>query len=170
MAEPAPRVAPVAALARRVTRWVRPVYAGLALLGALAGSAIVVLIGASVAMRHIANAPFRFTEELVGLLMTAAFFLVLPLVTLQSDHVRVQILLGALPARIAALVSTVAALFGTGFCLWVFWLSIPWFEFALDRAIKSEVARLLLWPWMALFPLSMALTGLAFALRGAGRD
>lgn len=156
-------------MADRVERWVSPVFTGLALLGALAGSAIVALIGASVAMRHVANAPFRFTEELVGLLMTAAFFLVLPLVTLKSEHVRVQILLTALPTRIAGLVTAVAALFGIGFCLWVFWLSIPWFEFAFDRTIKSEVARLLLYPWMALLPLSMALTALAFAIRGVAR-
>lgn len=157
-------------MAGRVEGWVTPVFAGLALLGALAGSAIVVLIGASVAMRHVANAPFRFTEELVGLLMTTAFFLVLPLVTLKSEHVRVQILLTALPARISGLVTGLAALFGIGFCLWFFWLSIPWFEFAFNRTIKSEVARLLLYPWMALLPLSMILTAIAFAIRGVARD
>lgn len=157
-------------LARQLERGVTPICQALALLGAVAGSAIVGLIGASVAMRHIANAPFRFTEELVGLLMTAAFFLVLPLVTLKSEHVQVRILLNALPERIAWVVTGLAALFGIIFCAWLFWLSIPWFEFAFARTIKTEVARLLLWPWMALLPVSMILTALAFAIRGAVRD
>jgi TRAP-type C4-dicarboxylate transport system permease small subunit len=158
------------ALARKADRWLTPVFQGMAILGAVAGGAIVALIGASVAMRHIANAPFRFTEELVGLLMTAAFFLVLPLVTLKGEHVRVQILLSALPARLAGGVSVAAGLFGAGFCLWFFWLSLPWFQFALDRQIKTEVARLLMYPWMALMPVSLLLTAVAFAIRGASGD
>ena len=86
--------------AARLECWFRPIYVALAVLAAVAGAAIVALIGASVAMRHLANAPFRFTEELVGLLVTAAFFLALPLVTLKAEHVRVQILVAALPPRV----------------------------------------------------------------------
>ena len=87
-------------IARRLEALLAPVFLALAILAALAGAAIVGLVGASVAMRHFANAPFRFTEELVGLLMTAAFFLALPLVTLRADHVRVQFFISALPLKI----------------------------------------------------------------------
>ena len=78
---------------------------------ALAGGTIVALIGVSVTMRYFAYTPFRFTEELVGLLMTAAFFLALPLVTLRAEHVRVLILVSALPDRARRLAALVAALF-----------------------------------------------------------
>lgn len=144
-----------------------PVYAGLAVLAAVAGASIVLLIGASVASRHIANAPFRFTEELVGLLMTAAFFLALPYATLKAEHVRLQILAAALPPRLQAAMAALAGLFGVAFCLWVASLSGPWLEFAVKRGIKTEVARLVLYPWMALLPASMLMTALAFLIRSA---
>lgn len=141
-------------------------FTGLAVLAALAGSAIVVLIGVSVAMRHVANAPLHFTEELVGLLMTAAFFLALPLVTLKAEHVRVSIVVASLTDRHARWLGIVAGLFGVAFCLWYFALCMPWLEFAFDRNLKTEVARLLMYPWMALIPLSLVLTAIAFAVRG----
>lgn len=156
-----------AALATRAEAWLTPLYKGLAALAAAAGASIVGLIGASVAMRHIANAPFRFTEELVGLLMTAAFFLALPYATLRSEHVRLQILVSAAPPRIARWVTLAAGLFGVGFCVWFAHLSWPWLSFAIDRSIKTEVARLLLYPWMALAPASMILTATAFLIRAA---
>lgn len=146
--------------------WLLPVFAGLAVLAAAAGSLIVVLVGISVTKRYVANAPLRVTEELVGLLMTAAFFLALPLVTLKADHVRVSILVASLPAHMRRWAGFAAGLFGIVFCLWFFALSLPWLEFAFDRALKTEVARLLMYPWMALIPFSLLLTALAFALRG----
>jgi len=138
----------------------------MAVLAACAGAAIVALIGASVAMRYFAFTPFRFTEELVGLLMTAAFFLALPLVTLRAEHVRVLILVNSLSDRTGRLVALLASLFGVAFCVWFFLLCLPWLEFALDRNIKTEVGRLLMYPWMALVPLSMILTAIAFLMRG----
>ena len=66
--------------------------------------------------------------------------------------------------RIAAVV--LANLFGLVFCLWFVWLALPWFEFAFARNIRTEVARLLMYPWMALLPLSLFLSSLAFAVRG----
>ncbi|TCD15866.1 TRAP transporter small permease [Oricola cellulosilytica] len=143
-----------------------PVLAALATLGAFAGIAMVGLIGVSVTMRHLANAPLPYTEELVGLLMTAAFFLALPFVTLKAEHVRVSILVANLPERFRRRVGLAAALFGIVFCIWFFVLSLPWLEFAFSRNLKTEAARLLLYPWMALVPFSLALTAVAFAVRG----
>ena len=153
--------------ANRIEKLLAPVFVAMAVLAALAGGAIVVLIGASVTMRYFAFAPFRFTEELVGLLMTAAFFLALPLATLRAEHVRVLVLVSALPDRAARSISILAALFGTAFCLWFLALCLPWLEFAFDRNIKTEVGRLLMYPWMALLPLSMALSMVAFLAGGA---
>jgi TRAP-type C4-dicarboxylate transport system permease small subunit len=145
----------------------RQLFVGLAVVATLAGVIIVMLVGASVVMRHIAQTPFRFTEELVGLLMTTAFFLALPLVTLNAEHVRVQILVNSLPKRMAQLVSIAAGLFGVVFTVWFCWLCLPWFEFAYERNIKTEVGRLVMYPWMSVLPLSMLLTSIAFAIRTA---
>ena len=152
--------------ARRAQNWLTPIYTGLAIVAALAGGAIVLLIGVSVAMRHVANAPLHFTEELVGLLMTAAFFLALPLVTLKADHVRISMLVANLPERLSRRVDFAAGLFGIVFCIWYFALCVPWLEFAFDRNLKTEVARLLMYPWMAIVPASLVLSSVAFAIRG----
>ena len=93
-------------------------------------------------------------------------FLALPLVTLRAEHVRVLIIVSYLPDHVSRWVSVLAGLLGLAFCLWFFALCLPWLEFAFDRTIKTEVGRLLMYPWMALLPLSMLLTGLAFLLRG----
>ena len=148
--------------ATRVARILTPVFVAMAVLAAVAGCAIVGLIGASVTMRYFAFAPFRFTEELVGLLMTAAFFLALPLATLRAEHVRVLAIVSALPRKAQRWASRLAAIFGAAFCLWFLVLCLPWLEFAIDRNIKTEVGRLLMYPWMALLPLSMAFSILAF--------
>lgn len=153
---------------QRLENGFRRLYIALAVIATAAGIGIIGLVGTSVAMRRLADAPFRFTEELVGLLMTAAFFLALPLATLNAEHVRVQILLSSLPARVARCVSVVAAGFGVLFSLWFFWLCLPWFEFAYERSIKTEVGRLLMYPWMALLPVSMLLTSIAFVIRALG--
>ncbi|MCR9124773.1 MAG: TRAP transporter small permease [Rhodobacteraceae bacterium] len=147
-------------------RVVTPIFIAMAVLAAIAASAIILLIGASVTMRYLAFTPLRFTEELVGLLMTAAFFLALPLVTLRAEHVRVQILVAPLTGPTRWRVNLLAGLLGAGFCLWFFALCLPWFEFAYMRGIKTEVGRLLMYPWMALLPVSMFLTALAFVIRG----
>lgn len=157
----------LSAVARRAEAFLTPVFTAFAGLATIAGALIVALIGASVVMRHVANAPFRFTEELVGLLMTAAFFLALPLVTLRAEHVRVQIAVAALPPRLVRWAALAASLFGLAFCIWFVVLCLPWLEFAFERRIKTEVARLLMYPWMALLPVSLVLTAVAIAIRGA---
>ena len=156
--------------ALRAERWLTPVYRGLAVLAALAGTAIVVVIGASVFMRHVTNSPFHFTEELVGLLMTAAFFLALPLATLNAEHVRVSVLVVNLPDRQRRWAATGAAVFGLCFCLWYFALCLPWLDFAFQRTLKTEVARLLMYPWMAIIPFSLLLTAFAFVIHGLTGD
>jgi len=87
----------------------RAVAAGLAVLAAACACAMVVLVVLSVAMRHLANAPFRFTEELVGLLLCATLFLALPQVTLAGSHVRVDLLQRYLGRRGRTVLGVLAA-------------------------------------------------------------
>jgi len=131
---------------------------GLALLAALAAAGMVGLVVSSVAMRHIANAPFRFTEELIGLLLCASLFCALPLITLRGGHVRVTLVLRLLPPAGRRAIGFLAAAVMLGFCVWFTLEAIPWLEFAIRLNLKSEAARLLLYPWMALVPVTLALT------------
>ena len=56
-----------------------------------------------------------------------------------------------------ALLQMAALFVGIVFLGWLIWQTIPWFEFAFKRNIKTETTRILLYPWMALMPLSLTL-------------
>lgn len=134
----------------------------------LAASSLFLIVGiivVSVVMRRVAGSPMYYTEELVGLLLTAALFLALPLVTAQASHVRVTFLAAFLPERGRLLLSLFAAFVMLVFCVWFLVDAIPWLEFAIRRNIKSEAASLRLGPWMAVLPVSVALCALLVLVR-----
>lgn len=140
----------------------------LAVLAAAGMAVIVGLVVLSVVMRKLVNAPFFFTEELVGLLMGASLFLALPMVTLRADHVRVTIVANALAPRARAALARLAALLGLGFCAWLAIEAVPWLEFAVRLNLQTETSRILLYPWMAVLPVSIILTGVIYAARLLG--
>ena len=129
---------------------------------------IVGLVTVSVILRRFAGTPLHITEDVVGLLLTAMLFLGLPLVTLRAQHVRVSIVSNALEPRFGGAVRIAAILVGLVFFGWIFVKALPWVEFAWKRNLKSEMARLLLYPWMAALPLSVGLTWAIFAARLTG--
>ncbi len=134
----------------------------------LAGAALAAIVGlilASVVMRRVVNAPLFYTEELVGLLLSASLFLALPMVTVQAQHVRVTFLVQALPAAGRTVLAWLAGAVTLGFCGWFLVEALPWLQFALDRRIKTDAASLLLAPWMAVPPLSIALCALLTVVR-----
>lgn len=140
----------------------------LAGLSALGMTAIVCLIAASVVTRKLFNAPLNFSEEVVGLLMSASVFLALPMVTLQGKHVRVSIVASHFGERnktVDAVFCSLAALVGVVCCTWLTVEAVPWLEFAVNLNLKTETARVLLYPWMAALPISVALTGTIFAVQ-----
>ncbi len=130
--------------------------------------AIVGLVTTSVVMRRIAGTPLHITEDIVGLLLTAMLFLGLPLVTLRAQHVRVSIVSNALEPRFGRLVHIADMLVGLLFFGWIFVKALPWLEFAWKRNLKTETARLLLYPWMTALPVSVGLTWVIFASRLTG--
>jgi len=140
----------------------------LALAASLCLIVIVGLVTTSVILRRVVGTPLHVTEDIVGLLLTAMLFLGLPLVTLRSQHVRVSIVSNALAPRFGGVVHVAAMLVGVVFFGWIFIKALPWLEFAWARNLKTETARLLLYPWMAALPVSMGLTWVIFATRLTG--
>jgi TRAP-type C4-dicarboxylate transport system permease small subunit len=128
--------------------------------------AIVGIILASVVMRRVAGSPLYYTEELVGLLLSSALFLALPMVTHQSSHVRVTFLASFLSDRGRAVLAVLATLVTLAFCGWFLLEAIPWLQFAFKRNIKTEAASLRLAPWMAVLPVSVTLCALLALVRG----
>ena len=139
----------------------------LASLSALGLAAIVGLIIASVTLRKLFNAPLYFSEEIVGLLMSSCLFLALPMVTLRNSHVRVSVVASYLQKRNPTLnvaLSCLAAMVGVACCAWLTIEAVPWLDFAFSLNLKTETSRVLLYPWMAALPVSVALTGVIFML------
>lgn len=126
---------------------------------------IVGIISASVVMRRAVGSPLYYTEELVGLLLTASLFLALPMVTRESSHVRVTLVATYLSDRGRVVLAALAGMVSVAFCVWFLVEAYPWLQFALRRNIKTEASGLLLAPWMALLPISIALSGLMVAVR-----
>ena len=129
-----------------------------ATIAALGMISIVAIIVTSVFMRKFANSPLHITEEAVGLLLSVSLFLGLPMVTLKAKHVRVALLSNMLKGRAYTNLQTLALLVGIGFFAWLIFEAIPWFEFAYRLNLKTETTRILLYPWMALLPLSLIVT------------
>lgn len=138
------------------------VSAGAAMLSMIS---IVGIIFVSVLMRKLINAPLHITEEVVGLLLSISLFLGLPLVTMRSKHVRVSLLADQLKDQWHLGIQIMALLFGIGFFTWLIIETVPWFEFAFNRNIKTETSRILLYPWMAAMPFSLTLTCLVLIAR-----
>lgn len=112
-----------------------------------------------------------FAEELVGLLMSASLFLALPMATLKGQHIRVSLLLDTLKSRSPVLrnaLFTAGLLVGIGFTGWIFLESLPWMEFAIRRELKSETARILLYPLMSVVPISMIFCLVIYAAKVFG--
>jgi len=122
----------------------------LAAIAAAAGAAIFAFILAAVVMRYVVSAPFRFTEELSGLLLAMMVFLAMPLALVRDLNIRVTLVTDAMP-RMARRVVAFAAIFA--------WQSWNLAEFHMRLGLRSEQARLELWPWLAVMTACVALCG-----------
>jgi len=124
--------------------------------GAIA--AIAALTVAAVVMRYVLGTPFRFSEELCGLLLAMSAFLAMPLTVAADLNIRVTVLTDRLaPAaqRVAFLVGqAVLVAFGLVFLVEAWRLA----EFTVMLGLRSEQARLPLGPWMIAMTAAVALT------------
>lgn len=130
---------------------------------AVAGMATLVV--ASVVMRYALGAPFRFSEELAGLLLAMAAFLAMPLTVAADLNIRVTLLPDRLPPAARRLFFVFGQLillaFGLVFLLEAWKLA----EFTTQRNLKTEQARLALAPWVVAMAAAVALTSLFAAWR-----
>lgn len=144
----------------RVDRALLVASRALAAFGAAAVAAIFALVLAAVVMRYLVGAPFRFTEELSGLLLAATVFLTLPYTVAAHENIRVTLLadrLSGAPRRVLwVLGQLVLVAFGAVFTFEAWTVT----SFTIGLGLKTEVSRLPLWPFL------VAMTG-AFALAAA---
>jgi len=133
-------------------------------LAALAGLGMVVMVSVGVVMRYFLNSPLNFTEEVVGLLLSASLFLMLPYLTLQDKHVQITLLTQHPSEKVRWSLRILKQLVTLAFFAWMLYETIPWLKFAMKLNLKTEISRLPLLPWMAILPISFFLTSIASLL------
>lgn len=111
-------------------------------------------------MRYLVGSPFRFTEELVGLLYLGTKFLTMPNSTAKRQHIAVSLVTSWAGARLRRLLDGAGHLVMVLFCGWFMVEGWRFAAFAKDLGARSEQVDILLWPWMAVMPAIMAIVGL----------
>jgi TRAP-type C4-dicarboxylate transport system permease small subunit len=132
---------------------------GLLAVSAAACAGILGLVLAAVMMRYAVAAPFRFTEELAGLLLSAMAFLALPYAMAANANIRVTLVterLGPVARRVFWVGGQAIML---AFCAIFAWEAWNIADFTLRLNLMSEQVRLPLGPWVALMPTAFAVTG-----------
>jgi TRAP-type C4-dicarboxylate transport system permease small subunit len=138
--------------------------------GAIALLVMTALVVISSFMRYFVGRPFDFTEELVALLYMAMVFLAIPLVTLKQSHIAVSVLPQRVMRAFSGPLRAGSVLVMIAFCTWFTVEAYDFVEYARRLSSRSEQVDLLLWPWMAVIPVTMVFVTIvaAFLLfRGA---
>ena len=135
----------------------------LAAIAAAAGAAIFAFILAAVVMRYLVAAPFRFTEELSGLLLAMMVFLAMPMALVRDLNIRVTLVTDSLPALVRRVAWIASELILVAFATIFAWQSWNLVAFHARLGLKSEQARLELWPWLAVMTACVALCALVGA-------
>lgn len=132
----------------------------LAAFGAAAVAGIFALVLAAVVMRYGAGAPFRFTEELSGLLLASTVFLTFPLTVAAHHNIRVGLLADRTrgPLRRVFWIAGQAVL--VAFAAVFAWEAWKTTAFTVRLGLSSDVARVPLAPFMIVMTASV--TAVAF--------
>lgn len=130
--------------------------------------AMTVLVVLSSVMRYFVGAPFRFTEEFVGLLFAAMAFLVWPLATLRNEHIEASFISSRLPERAQPFLRAISAAAMIAFCIIFGWHAYEFAALSLKLDARSDVADLSLFGWMAVMSLICVLVVIALVARMAG--
>jgi TRAP-type C4-dicarboxylate transport system permease small subunit len=132
---------------------------GLAALGAGCIVAMAGLTVAAVVMRYGAGAPFRFTEELGGLLLVTSVFLSLPYVLARHGHIRLTLLADRMPGPLRRALWILGQLVFVAFA--VIFLRDAWADALFTRRLnlRSEAARIPLTGFVFIPVVGIALAG-----------
>lgn len=141
--------------------WARRLERLLALAPAAILAAMMVLTFANVVLRYVFRAPISGAFELMSYMMALLVFLSLVLVTARTEHVRISVLDGLVPAWLrrlrAVLFNLVMAAASAGLA-WRFWLH------AQRPRVKTEVTQMYHLPVGRLIELMAVCTGICALL------
>ena len=124
---------------------------------AAAGMLLTFFVVLSAIMRYFIGAPFHFSDELVGLLLATTFLLALPNGLVDDSHLRITILADRLPWVGRVIAKTVANSILVVFAAVFLFESYKYAAVSYNYGARSEMAEILLYPWMGLMTLVSAL-------------
>ncbi|PMR76412.1 TRAP transporter small permease [Billgrantia endophytica] len=127
------------------------------LLGVSSGAVMTGLIFVSTLMRYLGGRPLRFSDELAGLLFLSLTFLCLPHVLDKGRHIRIEILRQLVPPPMARIMDIIGTLTLLTFCVVFAYEAWDFMDFSRSINSRADISGILLWPWMAIMPLSMLL-------------
>jgi len=127
------------------------------LLAAFLLLAMVVLVTADVLLRNIARTGFAWSNEITEYALYAVTLLTAPWLLRRGQHVRLDLVLTQVPARIAWGMEALADLLGLGVSLTLVWYGV-WMT-GQSYASHSIVLKSLVFPeWWTLWPLPLFFT------------
>ncbi|MBU2964637.1 TRAP transporter small permease [Amphritea sp. 2_MG-2023] len=126
-------------------------------IGVSSGIIMTLLVFASTLLRYLAGQPISFSDELTGLLFLTMAFTTFPYVSNKSGHIRLDLITNKMPPTIQKIFIPIASAIFITFAVIFAWQSWQFLEFSKFISSRTDVSRILLWPWMALMPISMIL-------------
>lgn len=129
----------------------------LLILATLSGGVLTIFVALSAIMRYAIGEPFGFTEELVGLLFSALVFLALPYVTLYRRHICITLITDLFPRKVRRVADALGDLLVVLFAAWFGYYAYDFAAFSYSLGSRTDLADILLWPWMSLMVVAMVL-------------
>lgn len=119
---------------------------------------MVTIIIASIFMRYVAGSPIRFAEELVGIAFACIVFMMIPTCEANGAHIRVDIIVSRLSVKWKKIAKSLDRLLLSIFCLAFAYLSFKFTHTSYIWDARASASGILLYPWMAVMPISCVLT------------
>jgi len=129
--------------------------------GVTAGAVMAALILVSALSRYLLGSPISFSDELASMLFVFLAFSTFPYVLGKSEHIRLSIITEKLSESAQKAAHIFASIVFLAFATVFIIESYSFMNFSKMINSHSEVSGILLWPWMALMPISL---GLCFIL------
>ena len=152
-------------MTRLSTFFVRMLNA-LAIVAALTLLAMVVLVSADIALRNLTRTGFPFANEVSEYALYVITLLTAPWLLRRGQHVRIDLVLTLIPARVAWLMEAAADILGFAVCLVMMRYGI---KIAVESAVLGSITiKNLVFPeWWLLWPLPVcfALLAIEFVFR-----
>ncbi|WP_432697276.1 TRAP transporter small permease [Marinobacterium sp. YM272] len=126
-------------------------------IGVCAGILMALMILSSALLRYLAGAPLSFSDELAGLLFVTLAFTTFPEVMLRSEHIKLSVLTDRFGPVLQRVCRFAAGIIFITFSVVFIYESWNFADFSRQINSRTDVSGLLLWPWMALMPASLAL-------------